>query len=102
MPKPRQRACLEAGLRLDVNRLIRQGCVVPGTWSTFRIVWTNNYTGEEIARACFTAHMVNRHEGELQIRMDDMEQTIFLVPKPRNFGGHQWYFVCPAMNRYCS
>jgi hypothetical protein len=81
---------------------MRKGCIAPGTISTFRMVWTNNYTGEEIASADFTARMLNQHEGELQIRMEDIQQTIFLVPKPRKFGGHQWYFVCPVENRYCS
>jgi hypothetical protein len=64
--------------------------------------WANNYSGEETARADFTVHMRDRHKGKLCIKMDDMEQTIFLVPKPRRFGGHQWYFVCPVMSRYCS
>jgi hypothetical protein len=81
---------------------MRKGCIVPGAYSAFSMRWTNNYSGEETARADFTVHMGDRHEGKLCIRMDDMEQTIFLVPKPRRFGGHQWYFVCPVMNRYCS
>jgi hypothetical protein len=102
LPRPRQRVCLEAGLRLDLNRLMRQGCVVPGAYSSFRICWTNNYTGEETASADFTAQMMDQHEGRLRIQMDDSEQTIFLVPRSRSFGGHQWYFVCPVMNRCCS
>jgi hypothetical protein len=102
MPRPLQRACLEAGLKLDLNRLMRQGCVVPGAYSTFRTRWTNNYTGEETASADFTADMTSRHEGRLDIKMDDRQQTIFLVPRPRPFGGSQWYFVCPVMNRCCS
>jgi hypothetical protein len=81
---------------------MRQGCVVPGTYSAFRICWTNNYTGEQTASADFTAHMMDRHEGRLRVQMEDMEQTIFLVPRSRRFGGHQWYFVCPVMNRCCS
>ena len=32
----------------------------------------------------------------------DLDQWIILVPRPRHFGGHQWYFVCPVMNRDCS
>jgi hypothetical protein len=30
MPRPRQRACLEDGLRLNLNRLARQGFIRPG------------------------------------------------------------------------
>ncbi len=30
MPKPRQRVCLEQGLKLDINKLARQGVIRPG------------------------------------------------------------------------
>jgi hypothetical protein len=30
MPRPRQRVCLQDGLKLDLNRLIRLGTVQPG------------------------------------------------------------------------
>jgi len=76
--------------------------MVPEASLAFSMRWTNNYTGEETVTADFTAHMTDRHEGRLRIQMDDMEQTIFLVPKPRRFGGYQWYFVCPVMNRCAS
>lgn len=102
MPRPRQRVCLEAGLKLDLNSLMRKGCVVPGAYSAFRMYWTNNYTGEQTASAGFAAHMMDQHEGTLRIQMDDKEQTIFLISKSRSLGGHQWYFVCPVMNRCCS
>ena len=94
--------CLEAGLKLDLNRLMRQGCVKPGAWSSFQMRWSNNYTGEETASANFTCHMLGPHEGRLRIQMDDEEQTVYLTPRSRRFGGHQWYFVCPVMNHCCS
>jgi hypothetical protein len=67
MPRLLQRTCLEAGLKLDLNRLMRQGCVVAGAYSAFRIRWTNNYTGEETVSAAFTAHMMDRNESNLRI-----------------------------------
>ena len=102
MPRYRQRVCLEAGLKLDLNRLMRQGCVKPGLYTAFQSVWTNSYTGEETASANMIAYMLHEHETRLRIQMRGTEQTIFLVPKPRRFGGNQWYFVCPVMDRCCS
>jgi hypothetical protein len=102
MPRPLQRTCLEAGLKLDLNELMRKGCIVPGAYSSFSMRWRNHYWDEEIGSAEFTADLRYRHEGRLDIKMDDGQQTIFLVPRPRRFGGNQWYFVCPTMNRCCS
>jgi hypothetical protein len=101
MPRPRQRACLESGLKLDLNKLKRQGCIVPGVHSAWRSVWTNSYTDEKVASAYFDAHMT-QHEGQLRVQIDDTQQLIFLTPRSRHFGGHQWYFVCPVMSRCCS
>lgn len=80
---------------------MRQGCIVPGMHAEWRTVWTSSYFDEESASAYFTAH-ISQHEGLLRIHMNESEQTIFLTPRPRRFGGHQWYFVCPVMNRRCS
>jgi hypothetical protein len=57
MPRYRQRVCLEAGLKLNLYKLMRQGVIVPGSWSSFHMRWTDNYTGEETASASFTCHM---------------------------------------------
>src|SRR5262245_43182938 len=102
MPRTRQRACLESGLKLDLNQLRRQGLVKPGGEGRAVVRWTYTYTGEEIANGVITSNMVGTHEGSLRIQLGSLDQTIILVPKPRNFGGYQWYFVCPAMNRYAS
>jgi hypothetical protein len=102
MPRSRRRVCLESGLKLDLNELRRQALVIPGAkqWSVIR--WTNTYTGEEIANGVLTSNMEGKYEGWLRIQLGSLDQTIILVPKPRHFGGYQWYFVCPVMNRYAS
>ena len=42
MPRARQRACLEHGLKLDINRLARQGVLDPnGVAGPAPIEWTN-------------------------------------------------------------
>jgi hypothetical protein len=102
MPKPRQRVCLESGLKFDLNKLRGQGLVRPGTKCGAVIRWTNTYTGDEIAEGVITSDMEGKYEGWLRIQLGRLDQTIILVPKPRHFGGYQWHFVCPVMNRYSS
>jgi hypothetical protein len=42
--------------------------------------------------------MSGAQEGWLRLEGDFIERII-LVSRPRHFGGRQWYFMCPAMNR---
>jgi hypothetical protein len=102
MSRSRQRACLESGLKLDLNALRRQALVRPGAKCGVVIRWTNTYTGEEITHGVITSNMEGKYEGWLRIKLGRLDQTITLVPKSRHFGGCQWYFVCPLMNRYAS
>jgi hypothetical protein len=54
---PRQRVCLESGLKLDLNRLRRQGGVRPGAKVGPNVIrWTNTYTGEETTSGLITAN----------------------------------------------
>jgi hypothetical protein len=34
-----------------------------------------------------------------QIQLGNLDQRIVLIARSRHFGGRQWYFMCPAMNR---
>ena len=104
MPRPRQRACLQSGLKLNLNWLIRRRIVVPGLRLTQpRIVsWSNTYSGEQIATAAITSDLWNDDEGSLSINIGGGVQRICLIARPRHFGGRQWYFICPYMNRRAS
>ena len=64
MPRSRQRVCLQDGLKLDLNRLIKQGTVRPGTRSgPYVIRWTNNYAGEVVGSGQITSDLCSREEG---------------------------------------
>jgi hypothetical protein len=64
MPRPHQRVCLQDGLKLDLNRLIRRGSVRPGARSGPHLIrWTNNYTGEVVGSGEITSDLCGREEG---------------------------------------
>jgi hypothetical protein len=103
MPRPRQRACLQDGLSLNLNRLARRGIIRPGAATgPLGIKWTNSYFEEEVASGVITADMRGPHEGWFRIQIGQFYQRIILVSRPRHFGGRQWYFICPYMNRRAS
>jgi hypothetical protein len=100
MPRPRQRVCLQDGLKLDINQLARRGFIRRGAKSgPVGIRWTSTYWDEEIASGVITADMSGRYEGWLRIQLGNLDQWISLVAHSRRFGGRQWYFMCPAKNR---
>jgi len=96
MPRPRHRACLEDGLKLDLNHLARRGFVEFGANIGVRgITWTHSYWGQ-VARGIISAEMSDPHHAWLRIQIGESVQRITLVSRSRKFGGRQWFFVCPA------
>lgn len=102
MPRPLQRATLEAGLKLNINRLARRGFIDPRGYKGSGINWRNNYTGELTASGFMTADMSGTDEGWFNIKIGGgSDQRIVLAARPRHFGGRQWFFMCPYLNRRC-
>jgi hypothetical protein len=85
---------------MDLNGLARRGFVRPGAKSgPVGISWFSTYWDKEIASGIITANMSGKHEGWLRIQLGKLDQWIGLTAHPRHFGGRQWYFMCPVMNR---
>src|SRR6187431_2912150 len=102
MPRSRQRICLQEGLKLDINLLVRRGLIVLGSAaSPHAIRWVNSDC-EMIASGWISADMRGDIEGSLHIQIGELEQTITLVTLPRHYGGRQWFFLCPVTNRRAS
>lgn len=87
MPRVRQRVCLESGLKLDLNKLMRQRLLQPGCRvGPYYFRWTNTYTGEQVATALISANM-GPQQGWLRIQLGSSDQSVDLVSQPRHFGG---------------
>jgi hypothetical protein len=99
MPRPRYRACLEDGLKLDLNHLARRGFVKFGANIGVRgITWTH-FSWGQVARGIISAEMGDPYDAWLRIQIGESVQRITLVSRSRNFGGRQWFFLCPATGR---
>lgn len=103
MGRSRQRACLQEGLKLDLNKLVQQKLICPGDQTGLHYIsWSYTYTKEPIARGLLSADMANGSIGWLRIQIGDLDQKITLQRLPRHFGGGQWYFLCPYRQNPCS
>lgn len=98
MPRPLQRATLEAGLKLDINRLIRNDFITPGSYRSCSVTWTDGFYDEPRAAATISADMSSPEGGWFEVRINNEIQRIPLWTMSRHFGGRQWYFACPRLH----
>lgn len=108
MPRLTCRAPLESGLKLDLNDLVRGGLIIePGATNRHKNTWTDDY-GEEIVSAMITTEATGPddmwfpNEAWCHVQIGSFKERIILVSRPRHFGGHQWYFICPGTGRRVS
>ena len=95
--------CLEHGLKLDLNRLIKEGLVSPGSKTDPR---ANSLVPHLLRRrdrcGLISANMQGTLEGWLRIEIGGLDQWIMLISAARHYGGRQWYFACPKTERRAS
>src|SRR3979411_3140765 len=84
---PDERVRLEDGLKLDLNKLIRQKVVRPGSKTSTGIRWSYRYLDEEITTGKITADMTYYRRGWLRLELGNLDQWIDLETVPRHFGG---------------
>ena len=99
MARPRQRVRLEDGLKIDLNKVLREGLGPPGRIPWIR--WKSTRAGE-IAKGSITIRKEGENRGFLKIVLGKLDQRLDLLAQPRHFGGRQWYFLCPITSKKCS
>ena len=71
------RGSLEHGLKLDINKLARQGFIRSETaCGAHELQWTRTATGEVVATAVITSNLTGPEEGWFRIRHGSVEQWI--------------------------
>ena len=92
MPRDRQRLTLESGPKLDLAKLIPSGAGKPGSHIQCVLTYGSGETITAILR-------LSDYGGLLELSCQERQQSFSLVSDPRNFGGLQWYAICPKTGR---
>jgi len=100
MGRQRARACLEQGLRLDINFLARTKIVQFGDLTINRSIRWSDSSGD-VAIGAVSADLIG-HTGWLGIEIDGNTQRIEVISEGRHLGGHQRYFICPTTGEKAS
>jgi hypothetical protein len=92
------RGAIEDAQWIDIRCLRRLGLIHAfANQSTF-LRWSR--CGEEIASAWVSVNVLNMISGTLRISYGGLVpafvQTVQIVSQPCRFGGHRFYFLCPA------
>jgi len=102
MARPKKRVCLEDGLKLDLNKIVRDGFGPNSNGQVaFRTQW---YSGgrDPIASARMLIEQHEEDRATLRILFSGrLEQRVELIAQTRHFGGYQWYARCPVTDRNC-
>src|SRR5215208_4497198 len=95
---------VEAALKLDLHRLIRNGSLRPGARVTGSLTWTDTYSGKQTASIGYEATM-GEESGWVRLRYTttnhwtgqrtDHDYTVQLATTPQPLGGRRWWWVCP-------
>jgi hypothetical protein len=94
MARPRKRMELEDGVKLDLNKL-RVQAILQGE-PTQQVIYCNpSYSGDARRVGLLVWRFSSATRGLMRLLLHSLDQSIDLLAAPRNYGGVQWYFICP-------
>lgn len=110
--RPHSTAKLDEGLRLDINKLKRDGMIALSSIMSGTLIWTRVRTGEETASAGYSVSTIIEDKMYMQLQYshqsywDDeptkIDYKIPLETTQPHYGGKRLWFRCPSTHRRTS
>lgn len=100
---------LDEGLKLDINRMKRQGQIRHSCYCSGDIQWTYTNTGEYASSLGYESNLMD--EGNMWLRLkyshtpwwseeaEKVDYTIKIASTHPNYGGRRLWFICPITGR---
>lgn len=103
--RPESTAKIDAGKKLKLDHLLKQGSIIRGAHVHGILKWTNNYSGADAGSSIgYEANLSNPSDMWIRLHYtrtnhlgekDDMDYKIRLSATPMHFGGERLWFICP-------
>lgn len=94
------KATVEESLTLDINKLVRDGQLRPGSWYAGTLRWTRLSTGEEVATIGYEVNATDPYSAWFRVHYnvngEPQDYRIALDTTSPNYCGRRWWFLCPA------
>lgn len=105
-------AKLDEGLRLDINKLKREGQVALHVWASGSLLWTRVSSGEQVASIGYEVNTTNPEDMWMRVHYthtpyhsdepEKMDYKIRLTTTQPNYGGKRLWFICPITGKRTS
>jgi hypothetical protein len=102
-------AKIDAGLKLNINKLKNDGMLELNSWRSGRLKWSNVCTDEETASIGYETNTLNPNDMWIRVHYthtsywddepDKMDYKIKLETTQPNYGGKRLWFICPLTQK---
>ncbi len=98
-------AKVDEGLKLDINKLKRDGMLALNSWQSGSLAWTRVGTGEETGSIGYETNTLDKNDMWMRVHYthtshyndepNKMDYKIKLETTQPNYGGKRLWFICP-------
>ena len=94
---------LDEGLKLNINKLVRDGLSPPRGWTSGTLKWTTTRTNEYYASIGYEINTGNpdnmwmrvHYTSTIRGEKHDMDYKISITTTEPHYGGRRFWFICP-------